>query len=115
MFAIAVAISTVFYWRIFEPLATRIFANHDTTLDVDREKSPLKVRDVALIMDLEAPRNCWEVRVFVVPMMAEDFIHPTRKLIEFLGIIEVENWTNFTSGKACLQIEYWLLKFRKII
>ena len=64
-----------------------------------------EVGDVVLIVDLQAPRNCWkrgtitrvfpgtdgEVRVAEVRTSTGTYIRPTRKLIKLLGKTEVQN------------------------
>lgn len=69
------------------------------------KENPLEVGDIVLIVDLQAPRNCWkkgtitrvfpsadkEVRVAEVRTRSGNLMRPTRKLIKLLGVKEVQN------------------------
>ena len=69
------------------------------------EEAPIKIGDMVLIIDYQAPRNHWrrgtvshvftsndgQVRIAEVKTSTGNYTRPTRKLIKLLGTEEVQN------------------------
>ena len=75
----------------------------------------MKVGDVVMIVDLQAPRNVWrkgrvteiypgangEVRVAKVTTTAGEYVRPIHKLVRLFCADEVQNGAPFVRGGEC--------------